>query len=225
MQRKTWVESRHYKKYFNFLNIKNFHIPIIIIATALTVVSNFGSNFEIIRYLSFLDFQRSGSYLEFLSFNQTYIVQNDWWRLLTPIFIHFSFSHIAFNALWIYILGSKIEILDGRVLFLCLTIFTGVISNYIEYLWSGVSLFGGLSGVVYGLLGYCFLIELDSKKERYDLPPAIYIFMIVWLLLGFLGVLEIFGFGSIANYAHLGGLISGLIFGMLVKNLGKTVIK
>jgi GlpG protein len=114
-------------------------------------------------------------------------------------------------------LGSKIEMLDGRVLFLCLTIFTGVISNYIEYLWSGVSLFGGLSGVVYGLLGYCFLIELDSKKERYDLPPAIYIFMIVWLLLGFLGVLEIFGFGSIANYAHLGGLISGLIFGMLTK--------
>jgi GlpG protein len=48
--------------------------------------------------------------------------------------------------------------------------------------------------------------------------------MIVWLLLGFLGVLEIFGFGSIANYAHLGGLISGLIFGMLVKILGKTVI-
>jgi GlpG protein len=66
-------------------------------------------------------------------------------------------------------------------------------------------------------LGYCFLIELDSKKERYDLPPAIYIFMIVWLLFGFLGVLEIFGFGSIANYAHLGGLISGLIFGMLTK--------
>ena len=206
------------------MNTKNFHIPIIIIATVITVVSNFGSNFEIIRYLSFLDFQRSGSYLEFLSFNQTYIVQNDWWRLLTPIFIHFSFSHLAFNALWIYILGSKIEILDGRILFLCLTIFTGIISNYIEYLWSGVSLFGGLSGVVYGLLGYCFLIELDSKKERYDLPPALYIFMIVWLLFGFLGVLEIFGFGSIANYAHLGGLISGLIFGMLVKNVGKTVI-
>ena len=47
--------------------------------------------------------------------------------------------------------------------------------------------------------------------------------MIIWLLLGFLGVLEIFGFGSVANYAHLGGLISGLIFGMLVKILGKTL--
>jgi GlpG protein len=41
--------------------------------------------------------------------------------------------------------------------------------------------------------------------------------MIIWLALGFMGVLELFGFGSIANYAHLGGLISGLIFGMLIK--------
>ena len=64
-----------------------------------------------------------------------------------------------------------------------------------------------------------------SGLRFYHLNKAyIYIFMIVWLLLGFLGVLEIFGFGSIANYAHLGGLISGLIFGMLVKILGKTVI-
>jgi len=199
------------------LNIKNFHIPIIVIATLVTVISNFGLNFEIIRNLSFLDFQRSGPYLEFITFNQTYFIQNDWWRLITPIFIHFSFSHLAFNALWIFILGSKIEILDGRLLFLCLVIFSGVTSNYIEYLWSGVSLFGGLSGVVYGLLGYCFLIELDSNKERYGLPPAIYIFMVIWLVLGFMGVLGLFGFGSIANYAHLGGLISGLIFGMLTK--------
>ena len=199
------------------MNIKNFHIPIIVIATLVTVISNFGLNFEIIRNLSFLDFQQSGPYLEFITFNQTYFIQNDWWRLITPIFIHFSFSHLAFNALWIFILGSKIEILDGRLLFLCLVIFSGVTSNYIEYLWSGVSLFGGLSGVVYGLLGYCFLIELDSNKERYGLPPAIYIFMVIWLVLGFIGVLELFGFGSIANYAHLGGLISGLIFGMLTK--------
>ena len=199
------------------MNIKNFHIPIIVIATLVTVISNFGLNFEIIRNLSFLDFQRSGSYLEFITFNQTYFIQNDWWRLITPIFIHFSFSHLAFNALWIFILGSKIEMLDGRLLFLCLVIFSGVTSNYIEYLWSGVSLFGGLSGVVYGLLGYCFLIELDSNKERYGLPPAVYIFMVIWLVLGFMGVLELFGFGSIANYAHLGGLISGLIFGMLTK--------
>jgi len=195
----------------------NFHIPIIFLTVFITLISGFGASFELIGKLSFLDFYKSGPYLEFLSFNQTYIENNNWWRLITPMFIHFSLSHLAFNILWIYILGSRIEILDGRLLFFNLVLFTSIASNCIEYLWSGVSLFGGLSGVVYGLLGYCFLIELDSNKERYGLPPAIYLFMVTWLILGFLGVLELFGFGSIANYAHLGGLISGLFFGMLTK--------
>ena len=67
------------------------------------------------------------------------------------------------------------------------------------------------------MFGYCMVIELEIGKERYGLPPAIYIFMIVWLVLGFLGILDLFGFGLVANFAHLGGLISGLIFGMIVK--------
>ena len=41
--------------------------------------------------------------------------------------------------------------------------------------------------------------------------------MIAWMILGFMGVLNLFGFGSVANYAHLGGLISGIIFAMIVK--------
>jgi GlpG protein len=41
--------------------------------------------------------------------------------------------------------------------------------------------------------------------------------MLAWMLLGFLGILTIFGFGSIANYAHLGGLVAGIIFGLATK--------
>jgi len=59
--------------------------------------------------------------------------------------------------------------------------------------------------------------ELEAKKERYDLPPAIYLFMLVWLILGFLGILNLFGFGNVANFAHLGGLISGIIFAIIVQ--------
>ena len=53
------------------------------------------------------------------------------------------------------------------------------------------------------MFGYCMIIELETKNERYGLPPAIYLFMLIWMLLGFLGILTIFGFGNIANYAHL----------------------
>ena len=42
-------------------------------------------------------------------------------------------------------------------------------------------------------------------------------FMLVWLVLGFIGILDIFGFGNVANFAHLGGLIAGIIFYMIAK--------
>ena len=81
-------------------------------------------------------------------------------------------------------------------------------------------MFGGLSGVIYGMLGYCMINDLESRQYRYELPPALYLFMIVWLILGFLGVLNLFGFGNVANYAHLGGLISGVIFAIMLRLTG-----
>ena len=48
--------------------------------------------------------------------------------------------------------------------------------------------------------------------------------MIIWLILGFMGILNLFGFGNVANYAHLGGLVAGIIFALinnyvLIKNI------
>jgi GlpG protein len=39
--------------------------------------------------------------------------------------------------------------------------------------------------------------------------------MIIWLLLGFMGILDLFGFGKVANFAHLGGLVSGVMLPMI----------
>ncbi len=105
--------------------------------------------------------------------------------------IHFSPTHLIFNCLWIYILGKEIESFDGKWLFLILILITSASSNYAQYAFSGPSIFGGLSGVEYGLLGICFVQET------------------------FTGFLDLLGFGKIANFAHLGGLISGIICGYL----------
>ena len=103
--------------------------------------------------------------------------------------------------------------------FILLVIFSAILSNCLQYFWTETSLFGGLSGVIYGLIGFCMIVEFDSQYDRYKLPPALYLFMIVWLLLGFAGILDLFGFGSVANFAHLGGLISGILFAMIYKNI------
>ena len=151
------------------------------------------------------------------SFEQTFYVNSQWWRLITPMFIHFSFAHLAFNCLWIYILGEKIEKFDGSFVFFCLVIFSAIFSNSLQFFWSNTSLFGGLSGVIYALIGFCMVNEMDSPYGRYDIPHGLYLFMIIWLVLGFLGIVEMFGFGAVANFAHLGGLISGIIFAAVYK--------
>ena len=199
---------------------KNFHIPIIIFAVLFALISNFGSVIAAIEFLTFTNINVTNQgYISMFDFDQTFWIGNQWWRLITPIFIHFSFAHLAFNCLWIFILGEKIENTDGSLIFILLVIFSAILSNCLQYFWTETSLFGGLSGVIYGLIGFCMIVEFDSQYDRYKLPPALYLFMIIWLLLGFAGILDLFGFGSVANFAHLGGLISGILFAMIYKNI------
>ena len=195
-------------------------MPIILISILVAFFSNYGSVLALIEPLTFIKIDLGSyknGYVSFNSLETTYMQNNEWWRLITPMFIHFSLTHLVFNCLWIYVLGSKIEQIDGHITFINLVIFSSIISNLAQHFFGESTLFGGLSGVIYGLLGYCMIIEIDTKQERYDLPPALYLFMLIWLILGFLGILNLFGFGNVANYAHLGGLISGIIFAMITR--------
>ncbi len=194
------------------LDTKSIYFYIIVIAVLLSYATNFGySNF----LEPFLFLKNDGSF--YPSFENTYLISMEWWRLITPTFLHFSFTHLVFNCLWIYVLGSRIEIIDGKLVFIALFFLAGLSSNLGQYFYTGNFLFGGLSGSVYGLLGFCFILDLDYRGHRYDLPPALYIFMFFWLLIGFTGVLKIFGFGNIANIAHLVGMIAGFILGIIYR--------
>ena len=192
------------------MNINSSYFYIIALAIFLTLFTNFGLN-NFLEPLLFIKTNLNSS------FENTYLINNEWWRLIAPTFVHFSMTHLVFNCLWIYILGQRIEKLDGLSVFLFIFILTGILSNAGQFFWTQQYLFGGLSGAVYGLLGYCFIIELDGRHGRYGLPEALYLFMFIWLLVGFTGVLNFFGFGNVANTAHLVGMIAGFIIGLITK--------
>ena len=197
------------------------YIWLIALACLVSFFSSFGSKLNLIEPIFFNKFLISFNQIQFYDFKITYLISNEWWRLITPMFIHFSPTHLIFNSLWIYILGREIEQLDGKIIFIFLILFTSASSNYLQYSFSGPSLFGGLSGVVYGLLGYCFVSETFLRINKFSFPPAIYIFMFVWLLIGFTGFLDLLGFGKIANFAHLGGLLSGILSGYIFSMYNK----
>ncbi len=135
------------------------------------------------------------------------------WRLLTPDFLHFSWTHIIFNAVMLWFLGSQVEWFDGRGRLVALFLATSIFSNGLQYLVSG-PLFGGLSGVVYGILGYCWLSQ--RKAPRFQFPPALVTFAVAWMVIGFTPLTELLGLGRMANEAHLGGFVSGVALALVL---------
>tara|TARA_B100000401_G_scaffold51266_1_gene29952 strand:- start:328 stop:921 length:594 start_codon:yes stop_codon:yes gene_type:complete len=194
----------------------SFSNVLVFLATLISLATFFGQN-QLTFYLTFLKPEIINGFLSFIPIEKTYLEGFEFWRLLSPIFLHFSVAHLAFNSLWIYILGTRIEDIEGYKKLIFLILFSGILSNFAESAVSGAIIFGGLSGCVYALLGFCYIREFIQKRYAYGMPPAIYIFMIVWLALGYLDILNLFGFGKIANTAHLTGLICGISFALIKK--------
>lgn len=140
------------------------------------------------------------------------LAQGQLWRLFTPDFLHFSVSHLIFNAVMLWFLGSQVEIRDGRSRLILLAVVSSLGANLTQYLFSG-PLFGGLSGVVYGVIAYTWLSQRDNP--RFIFPPALMLFSVIWLLFGLTPFPQQLGIGSMANGAHLGGLLGGLALAAL----------
>ncbi|QSX33634.1 rhomboid family intramembrane serine protease GlpG [Shewanella avicenniae] len=132
------------------------------------------------------------------------------WRLFTPSLLHFSLLHIAFNMLWWWYLGGRIENALGSGRLLLLLIVAGTLPNMVQFFFSGPD-FGGLSGVVYGLIGYSWVMSQWAPQRGLVLQPSLMGFMLLSLVLGFSGAMG----DNIANSAHLAGLLAGLLQGWL----------
>lgn len=142
---------------------------------------------------------------------------HQWWRLLGPAFIHFSVLHIVFNLLWWSMLGAKIERTFGTSLLFIVFALSAVTSNIAQSFFSdpvqgNFLLFGGLSGVVYAVLGFVWWSGWLKPHWGLSLPNSIVGFMLVWLVLGYADILWV----NMANAAHTAGLITGCVMAGLL---------
>nr|WP_120996629.1 rhomboid family intramembrane serine protease [Stutzerimonas urumqiensis] len=188
----------------------------ILVTLVVAAITALGENLDAVRWLSFTGFRIEGEYAYFASLGAT-LEAGQWWRLFTPMFIHFGWLHLAMNALWYWELGRRIEIRQGPLALLGLTLLFGLASNLAQHLYGGAGIFGGLSGVLYGLLGHCWLFQKLAPSPAYRLPPGVVVLMLAWLLICLTGVIELVSFGSvaIANAAHVSGLVAGCATGII----------
>ena len=187
---------------------------VLLLTLLVAVFTLLGDNFSTLRWLTFQDFHIQGEYLYFQPW-LTGLEVGQWWRLVSPMFIHFGVLHLAMNSLWYWELGRRVEFRHGGFTLLSLSLLFGLLSNLAQFWFGGPSLFGGLSGVLYGLLGYCWIFQLLAPTPAYQLPRGVLAMMLIWLLVCLSGVIDTLGFGSIANAAHVGGLVAGCAAGLI----------
>jgi GlpG protein len=134
------------------------------------------------------------------------------WRVITPIFIHWSFLHLLFNLFWLRDLGGMIEMRRGSFRLLGIVVVAALISCLTEFLWElpDVGSFGGMSGVVYGLFGYVWVKDRFQPHLGLNISRETSMVMLAWLFLCMTGMI-----GPIANAAHVSGLVVGAATGWL----------
>ncbi|HFF2750730.1 TPA: rhomboid family intramembrane serine protease, partial [Vibrio cholerae] len=93
----------------------------------------------------------------------------------------------------------------GSVRLIKLFVVSAIISGAGQYWVEGAN-FGGLSGVVYALAGYLWILGQRAPQLGLSIPRSLMGFMLIWLVLGYVQP-----FMAIANTAHLAGLISGVV--------------
>src|SRR6476661_6362303 len=169
---------------------------------------------------------------------------HQWWRFVTPMFVHVNVIHIAVNMYSLWILGPYVEKIYGSAKFVVFWVLTGIAGVVASYLTvrpalatSGLARFifksmdepsAGASGALFGLVGVLFVFGI---KFRHELPEGfkrafgtgLVPIILLNLVIGFIGR------RSIDNAAHLGGLLSGAAIALLVQyrrpgeNQGSTI--
>jgi GlpG protein len=147
------------------------------------------------------------------------IARGEVWRVVTPVFIHYGLMHLVFNVFALYSFGSLVEDRRGSRFLLALILALAVLSNIGQAMESNfrqhIPLFGGMSGVVYGLFGYVFIKSRFDSKEQYYLSPGTTFMAMLWFTLCILRGIPPFdgllagAIPPIANTAHAVGLIAG----------------
>lgn len=135
----------------------------------------------------------------------------DLWRYISHTLVHLSLLHILFNLTYWWVFGGAIERECGSAKLLQIYLVTGICSAFAQNFVSGPWFFG-LSGVVYGVLGYVFIVDKFSDQIYFDLPSGFLSMIIVGIALGFAGPLVDI---QIGNTAHIFGLVTGCILGWL----------
>lgn len=132
------------------------------------------------------------------------IKAGQYYRIITGAFLHGGILHLAFNCYALYVIGSQLESYLGKVRYLIVYLFSAVTASLFSMIFSSNPSIGA-SGAIFGLMGalvyfgYHYRVYLGNVLKSQIIPLILFN-----LLIGALST-------GIDNFAHIGGLIGGLL--------------
>lgn len=147
------------------------------------------------------------------------VKQGQLWRVITPMFLHGATLHLAFNMIALYMLGSVVERLHGSVFLAALLLVSQIGGQLTQMslpmlplppILQESPLAIGASGAVFGVFGFIWIRPRVQPMYPVEIPPVNVAFMLGFLFLCMTPLIQ-----GIANGAHLGGLVIGVIVARL----------
>jgi rhomboid protease GluP len=141
-----------------------------------------------------------------------YTVNGQWWRLFTAMFVHIGLMHLVFNMIAFAYVGRTVERMFGNVGFLVLYIVSGLGGGILAMYLDPMQIHAGASGAIFGVYGALLAMLL---RERDTIPPQI-LAKLKRFVLVFISYNLIYSFNPrISMAAHIGGLITGFVCGLI----------
>jgi rhomboid protease GluP len=138
-------------------------------------------------------------------------LEGEWWRLLTSMFVHIGFLHVALNMLALAVVGPTVERLVGRVSFLVIYLVSGLGGSVLALYTNALAVVAGASGAVFGIYGALLAVAI---RQRNSMPPGIAP-RLARAGLKFVVYNLIYSFSpGISLAAHVGGFFAGLACGL-----------
>lgn len=137
-------------------------------------------------------------------YNPAIILDGEWWRIITSMFLHIGLLHLLMNMFALYFLGTAVERIFGSVRFLFIYVLSGIAGGLASFAVSE-TVAAGASGAILGLFGALLFFGVHYKQLFFQtMGQGVLFIIIINIIFGFL-------IAEIDMAAHLGGLAAGLI--------------
>ena len=179
------------------------------VRSAMTATAPVVMGILVINVVMFMGQQVFPELTEKLVMDPFLIAAGEYWRLITPVFLHAGFLHIFLNSYILYSLGPNVEQSFGSVRFALMYLAAGFLATAASFALPPEVRSLGASGAVFGMAGV-LLIYLYKRRR------AAFIAQYLRSIMFFIGINLVFGFlfTGIDNVAHIGGLLGGVILGL-----------